>query len=186
MPKIPKKTPQKTNLFWQEVAQIKNKKYDNDNTTYYCKVCPQNKNGECKLGNMFIGIVKKYANTAGRKAIMDQYLSTLTFFQPRCSSVTNRANAGVEGTSVAMSVSRPRCSTAGSSQVSSSSSVTFRDPMTSRFKTTASIKSEIIYAFTLNLMGKMTTQRSTLGILACVQLVLKHNASKWDWPNWCM
>ena len=45
-----------------------------DNTTYRCKVCPQKKNDERKLGHMVLGAVKKHAKTAGRKANMNHYL----------------------------------------------------------------------------------------------------------------
>ena len=45
---------------------------------------------------MGIGAMKKHAKTVGHKADMNQYLLTLTFFQPRNSSVTNRASVYAE------------------------------------------------------------------------------------------
>ena len=99
--------------------------------------------------------MKKHANTACHKANFDQYLLTLTFFQSRSSSVTNRANADAEVIALAMIVSRSQANTSAgsysathSSQVSSFSSATSQDPIACLLKATLSTKSETIWVFT--------------------------------------
>ena len=100
---------------------------------------------------MGIGAVKKHAKTEWSQSKYEPVLViTLTFFQPRSSSITNRASADAEVTPVTMSLSENQantsstsCSTVSFSQVSSSSTATSLDPMPSLFKPASNRKSEI-------------------------------------------
>ena len=106
------------------------------------------------------------------------------------SSVTNRANAGAEGTPVAVSVSRPQantstdcCSTTSSSQLSSSSLRYISRPNDFSVQDNRKYKIRNHMGIHFYITLPMLTQCSSLGILAFVPPVPKHNASKWDRPN---
>ena len=71
-------------------------KSGSNSTTFRCKVCPDKKNGgERTLGDMGVGALKKHAKSEGHKGNLKQFLSTLSFFQPRSTgSVSNSDSQG--------------------------------------------------------------------------------------------
>ena len=61
------------------------------NKTFRCKVCPGKKGNseERTLGDMGVGALKKHAGGEGHKKNINQYMSTLHFFQPKQKQVTS-------------------------------------------------------------------------------------------------
>ena len=94
------------------------------NKTFRCKVCPGKKGNseERTLGDMGVGALKKHAGGEGHKKNINQYMSTLHFFQPKQKQVTS------DDTTVAQSNSKEV------------------NPIPSIFSVQASMRTEIIWA----------------------------------------